>query len=497
MQMQNMSFPSQREAHASADTASMRLITLLGTGSTSSVFLAEHSASPRRAGSAETSTEVAVKVPRPGVSLEREARALRKFSHPNIIELIEDRTATNGSLVLGLCSGGTLEDVLAEGKITVNDLRRLVTEVAEALFVIHESRWIHGDVNPSNIGLRRNSAAVLIDFGTCRPATDQAPSQLTEEFAGRPTATTPTLDVRSLAATARTALSSAPLFASSTPGAIEEAVDPEAHLIDPLIATLTDFITRGDSGAELTLDELIAIFGVAPYSAQARESSAPETSASGTRVASVPPEPIPDAPLPAQPQRSGGGIPRGPRTRNFGPGSGGDDDVEAIHESQQRLPDRPVLLGAAFVAMLLVGFLVGIEVRGAQDGALPETSAHQPLPDATPTTHLRADATLAAADAEWLSDRGSLHILRDGTPTTFVAGVAGDQGAIADWDCDGVETLGVFRPSTGAWFTFTDWSENAVSTSEMLTEPGYTEGQLIVAIDDAGCGRPLLDAANS
>ncbi len=41
-----------------------------------------------------------------------------------------------------------------------------------------------------------------------------------------------------------------------------------------------------------------------------------------------------------------------------------------------------------------------------------------------------------------------------GPPTqiTFTFGQAGDRPVVGDWDGDSVDTVGIFRPSTGQWF---------------------------------------------
>jgi hypothetical protein len=61
-----------------------------------------------------------------------------------------------------------------------------------------------------------------------------------------------------------------------------------------------------------------------------------------------------------------------------------------------------------------------------------------------------------------------LNSLTDSTPdiSFFYSGAAaGDKIIAGDWDGDGTDTLGVFRPSTGTWYlrdTFTQTSANIV-----------------------------------
>lgn len=47
----------------------------------------------------------------------------------------------------------------------------------------------------------------------------------------------------------------------------------------------------------------------------------------------------------------------------------------------------------------------------------------------------------------------------------YLVGDAGDHVAVADWDCDGIATVGLVRPSTGEVFTFPDWNVTAGPTT--------------------------------
>jgi hypothetical protein len=49
--------------------------------------------------------------------------------------------------------------------------------------------------------------------------------------------------------------------------------------------------------------------------------------------------------------------------------------------------------------------------------------------------------------------RGQWHVrARDGTVSTFYYGIPGDVPLLGDWDCDGLDTVGMYRPSNG--FTY-------------------------------------------
>jgi serine/threonine protein kinase len=117
---------------------------------------------------------------------EREAMALAGLHHPHLAEVYGFGNA-HGSLFLAmrLVGGATLRDVLekrairravGDGARERRDIVERVTEIADALALVHERGLVHRDVKPSNIVLEGSSeelplgqSAVLVDFGLARP----------------------------------------------------------------------------------------------------------------------------------------------------------------------------------------------------------------------------------------------------------------------------------------------------------------------------------------
>lgn len=66
--------------------------------------------------------------------------------------------------------------------------------------------------------------------------------------------------------------------------------------------------------------------------------------------------------------------------------------------------------------------------------------------------------------SNWLGDTGGL----------FYFGDYGDIPVMGDWDCDGDETVGVFRPSTGQWFLRNYNSSGGANLSFYYGNPGDT-----------------------
>ncbi|MBQ1763310.1 MAG: serine/threonine protein kinase [Aquincola sp.] len=123
-----------------------------------------------------------------------EAKLLASFDHPALVK-IQRVWADNGTayLLMPLVQGPTLHDALRRTPTPPPEpwLRRLATELAGALGVLHAQQCLHRDVAPDNIVLQHDPAAggsvfdapprpVLLDFGSARRiAAEAEPQQLT------------------------------------------------------------------------------------------------------------------------------------------------------------------------------------------------------------------------------------------------------------------------------------------------------------------------------
>ena len=124
-------------------------------------------------------TEVAVKVIRtemfPPVILdrvlqrfEREAKALAKLNHPNIVSVIDyGKYGDAPYLVMKYMSGGTLKDSLKR-PISYTEAIRVILPITRALAYAHEQGVLHRDVKPSNILITQSGEPVLTDFGIAK-----------------------------------------------------------------------------------------------------------------------------------------------------------------------------------------------------------------------------------------------------------------------------------------------------------------------------------------
>lgn len=105
---------------------------------------------------------------------EREARTVSSLNHAHICQLY-DVGSQDGTefLVMEFLEGETLADRLLKGPLPLNDILKIGSEVAEALYVAHRAGIVHRDLKPGNIMLTK-SGAKLMDFGLAKPTSPGA-----------------------------------------------------------------------------------------------------------------------------------------------------------------------------------------------------------------------------------------------------------------------------------------------------------------------------------
>lgn len=200
---------------------------------------------------------------------DREARALAKVQHPAIVPIFDRGRTEEGEpfLVMELLNGRSLHDIITEQGDEDHaqeavDLRRLVTwtaEVCSGLGAAHAARIMHRDVKPSNIFIREDGGAVLVDFGIAASLKDGritaegsalgTPAYTSPESLSSRSEPHPSADVYGLTATLYHALSLRQPYTGTPSGVLAQVVtrDPEpiGKLRPDLSPDLQAVVARG------------------------------------------------------------------------------------------------------------------------------------------------------------------------------------------------------------------------------------------------------------
>ena len=104
----------------------------------------------------------------------REAETAARLSHPNIVPIHSVGEKNNlVYFVMGLVDGESLGvRIKRRGRLSVDEARRVMKEVADALSAAHQQGVIHRDVKPDNILLDGTRGRVMVtDFGIAKALT--------------------------------------------------------------------------------------------------------------------------------------------------------------------------------------------------------------------------------------------------------------------------------------------------------------------------------------
>jgi serine/threonine protein kinase/tetratricopeptide (TPR) repeat protein len=137
-----------------------------------------------RARDTELERDVAVKVLPETVSqnpdrltrFEKEAKAVARLSHPNILEIHDYGTEGETTYsVTELLEGETLQERLEGGALGWRKSTEIGAAIADGLGAAHEAGIVHRDLKPSNVFLTADGRVKVLDFGLARSLeTDEA-----------------------------------------------------------------------------------------------------------------------------------------------------------------------------------------------------------------------------------------------------------------------------------------------------------------------------------
>lgn len=149
-----------------------RILSVIGQGGMSTVYLAVHERLKQKWAVKEISMEYCENYEMISRKLIVEADILKRLDHPGlpkIVDIIEKKDAI--WMVMEFIEGKTLKEILNErGRIEEKEILIWGKQLCEVLSYLHSKKpsIIYRDLKPENIILKKTGRLVLIDFGTAR-----------------------------------------------------------------------------------------------------------------------------------------------------------------------------------------------------------------------------------------------------------------------------------------------------------------------------------------
>ena len=98
--------------------------------------------------------------------LMREAQAMAKLSHPNVVAVHDVQTVDDDvAIAMEFIDGVTLKEWLKEKKRNWSELADVFVQAGEGLQAAHEKGLIHRDFKPENVLIRKDGRVFVSDFG--------------------------------------------------------------------------------------------------------------------------------------------------------------------------------------------------------------------------------------------------------------------------------------------------------------------------------------------
>src|SRR6185369_1983408 len=168
----NPSAPSAPIKELSGRIGKYDIIKPLGKGAMGIVYLAHDTILER---------DVALKVmvaaiaddPELKTRFEREAKAVARMTHPNVVNVFDLGSHTDGSpyIAMELLKGQDLQKAMRSGTLSLDRKLAIIVQVLAGLAHAHEAGIVHRDIKPANIFINQDGTVKIMDFGVARLTT--------------------------------------------------------------------------------------------------------------------------------------------------------------------------------------------------------------------------------------------------------------------------------------------------------------------------------------
>jgi tRNA A-37 threonylcarbamoyl transferase component Bud32 len=118
----------------------------------------------------------------------REAKAVQRIAHPNIIEIFDQGQTEQGTpyIVMELLDGASLAALIAEGPMALARSVPIMIQIARGIARAHDLGVVHRDLKPENVFVCRRADGTdlvkILDFGIARSRTDARLTDVGELF---------------------------------------------------------------------------------------------------------------------------------------------------------------------------------------------------------------------------------------------------------------------------------------------------------------------------
>jgi tetratricopeptide (TPR) repeat protein/predicted Ser/Thr protein kinase len=126
--------------------------------------------------------------------LAREAKAMARLSHPNVVA-VHDDGVVDGRIFLAmeLVEGSNLQRWLRDKERTASEKIAVLRDAGRGLAAAHGAGLVHRDFKPDNVLVRRDGSACVTDFGLARSAWEAADPATAEPAPRSPPEALPSL----------------------------------------------------------------------------------------------------------------------------------------------------------------------------------------------------------------------------------------------------------------------------------------------------------------
>lgn len=116
----------------------------------------------------------------------REAKAIAKIKHPNIVSVYEIGEKPQSYFTMDLIEGQNLSELIKSERVAIKKACDITAQLASALEAAHQKGIVHRDLKPSNIMLDAQGQALLMDFGLAKLEAEEEQLTRTGDILGTP-----------------------------------------------------------------------------------------------------------------------------------------------------------------------------------------------------------------------------------------------------------------------------------------------------------------------